>query len=110
MTPQELERMIARLGHEERDVAVTIVQRLVRGREQYGELRLAIDQRDFRQEAAEEALDLAVYAAMLVRRLANPPPCMRCLEHEDLIGETSLAKGTDPGVAPIGVGGEGQAL
>jgi hypothetical protein len=55
--------LAARLGEDEQRVLVAIAERLSMGAKQYGRLDLATDTRDWRREGAEEALDLAVYAA-----------------------------------------------
>ena len=44
-------------------VLALIAERLLLGRQRYGELNLTMDRRDFGREALEEAADLAVYAA-----------------------------------------------
>lgn len=63
-TGDRLSAVVAQLAG---DVAV-IAERLVVGRRQYGELRLATDRRDWVHEAADEAADLSVYlAAALIR-------------------------------------------
>jgi hypothetical protein len=58
----------AQLGADELAVLVLVAERLVRGRQIYGELNLATDVRDFRREALEEAADMAVYAAAALLR------------------------------------------
>jgi hypothetical protein len=59
------------LGTDERRVLEAIGTRLHAGADCYGALRIETDPRDWRKEAAEEALDLAVYlAAELLRREA----------------------------------------
>lgn len=50
------------LGDIELDVALEIVTRLLAGQNAYG-LFLKADKRDFRREAEDEALDMAVYCA-----------------------------------------------
>ena len=57
---------IARLGCDERRVVSAIVARLELGRRRYGRLHLDSDPRDWRREASEEGLDLAVYLAALL--------------------------------------------
>lgn len=49
------------LHGDELRVLSTLAERLAMGRRQYGPLRIENDQRDWRKEAAEEALDLSVY-------------------------------------------------
>ena len=65
------ERIKARLeglGIGELVVIEQIVERLHLGRARYGWLRPSADARDFRREAAEEALDCSVYlGALLVK-------------------------------------------
>lgn len=51
------------LGADERRVVGRIVDRLLLGQERYGELNLAVDKRNWRQEGAEELLDFLVYTA-----------------------------------------------
>ena len=112
MTPKQVEVAYSALGHDERRVAVAVIERLRMGRERYGELQLAVDTRDWRQEAAEEALDLAVYQAIRCIRAAadiKPQPCPRCTEN-DAVSEAPIAQGTQPGVEPVGIGGGGEAL
>lgn len=61
------------LGEDERRVLEQIAARLRMGAGQYGALDVEGDPRDWRKEASEEALDLAVYlAAELLRRAAQP--------------------------------------
>jgi hypothetical protein len=60
------DRIIAtldRLAGDELDVLALVAERLAVGREQYGQLELASDTRDFGREALDEAADMAVYAA-----------------------------------------------
>lgn len=45
-------------------VLLDIARRLQAGQAEYGKMDVATDPRDFFAEAAEEALDFAVYAAM----------------------------------------------
>ena len=54
----------SKLSGDELRVAKLLVDRLTLGRERYGELRLSTDRRDWLREAADEALDLAVYGAI----------------------------------------------
>lgn len=52
------------LGQDELEVLIEIAERIAKGgREQYGELDIDNDSRDFGEEAAEEAQDLLVYLA-----------------------------------------------
>jgi len=60
----ELDELAAQLGDDERRVLVAIARRLLAGRDAYGALDVARDGRDWRREAAEEALDLSVYLAV----------------------------------------------
>jgi hypothetical protein len=62
----ELYGLYAALGDDERRVLVRIARRLNLGRRQYGQLVLKTDRRNFRREAQDEALDLAVYLAALL--------------------------------------------
>lgn len=68
-----LSTITARLRTDEIAVLTLIAERLLRGRERYGELRVATDRRDFVREALEEAADgLAYAAAALMRRRGSP--------------------------------------
>lgn len=60
----ELNSLAGRMGDDELRVLVTLARRLAMGREQYGELRIDRDRRDWTKEASEEALDLSVYLAI----------------------------------------------
>ncbi len=55
------------LGDLEMDVALTFLERLYAGQNAYGRFK-ATDPRDFRKEAEDEALDMAVYCARELRR------------------------------------------
>jgi len=59
-----LHDLIEMLEPDAREALQTIAERMVAGRRQYGRLEIATDDRDFRQEFAEEMLDGAVYAAI----------------------------------------------
>lgn len=66
-----LERLLAvasELGADELAVLNIVAERLRLGRERYGELRVAADQRDFAAEGLEEAADGLVYAAVALMR------------------------------------------
>lgn len=52
------------LGPDEREVLALIAERLVKGRQVYGELNVATDKRDMVKETLEEAADQAVYATI----------------------------------------------
>lgn len=56
--------LIDQLGSDELRVLTRIAERLVVGSKQYGRLDIAADRRDWDEEARQEALDLAVYAAI----------------------------------------------
>lgn len=51
------------LGPDELAVLLLVVERLAKGRQRYGALRVGNDRRDFRLEALEEAADGLVYVA-----------------------------------------------
>lgn len=51
------------LGEIELDVLLEIAQRIYAGQNAYGRFK-ATDPRDFRREAEDEALDMAVYCAV----------------------------------------------
>lgn len=55
---------LAELGVDELRVLDRIAQRLQMGQRQYGELHIASDGRDWREELAQELLDASVYAAI----------------------------------------------
>nr|HMR04434.1 hypothetical protein [Polyangiaceae bacterium] len=59
----ELDAIAVSLGADELRVLVFVAGRLAHGRECYGELDVATDGRDFRQERAEELADALVYSA-----------------------------------------------
>ena len=57
------------LSEDGQEVVALIAERMRHGQEQYGELDLESDERDYRREANEEWADAAVYAACdLLRR------------------------------------------
>jgi hypothetical protein len=58
-----IEAALPRLNLDELEVAALIAERLVAGQKVYGPLDLATDQRDFRREGHEEAVDAAIYLA-----------------------------------------------
>jgi hypothetical protein len=60
----ELDAIADGLGPDELRVLVFLATRILCGREKYGELRVASDERDFEQERAEELGDLLTYSAM----------------------------------------------
>lgn len=59
------------LGDIEMDVLVELAERIFRGQNTYG-LFLLADKRDFRREAEEEALDMAVYCARRLHQKRTP--------------------------------------
>jgi hypothetical protein len=64
----------AQLGEDELAVLHLVAERLVKGREFYGNLSLASDPRDFRRESIEEVADALVYASCaLLRRDGGAP-------------------------------------
>ncbi len=60
----ELNRIWHRLEPQAQTVLLDIARRLAAGQAEYGVMDVHTDTRDYLQEAAEEALDFAVYAAM----------------------------------------------
>lgn len=56
------------LGVDEERVLSRLRARLELGRERYGELVFGIDRRDWRKEAMEEVLDLAIYSAIALEQ------------------------------------------
>jgi hypothetical protein len=67
----ELLVVVEGLGPDERAVLLAIAKRLAHGRRHYGPLDVRGDRRDWRGEAAEEALDLSVYMACELLRGAE---------------------------------------
>lgn len=63
-SPHALDALLAQLGPDETRVLVRIAERLAMGAKQYGVLDIANDRRDWNEEARQEVLDLAVYAAI----------------------------------------------
>lgn len=69
------ERILAALdglGADEAEVLAIVAERLVMGRQVYGELHPATDPRDFAREALEEAADGLVYVAAALVRAGIP--------------------------------------
>ena len=64
---------LAVLGPDERRVVLLVAKRLALGAKAYGKLRVEGDARDWRHEASEEALDLAVYLACETLRREGSP-------------------------------------
>lgn len=60
------------LGPDELAVLEAVAEGLSRGRGVYGELRLGVDRRDFRAEAAEELRDALAYVGAELVRLRRP--------------------------------------
>ena len=61
---RELAAVVAQLGDDEVRVLVRIAERLKGGMHAYGELRIAVDRREFRKtEARQEIEDALVYLA-----------------------------------------------
>lgn len=56
------------LGEDERQVLFSIARRLEKGRQQYGELVMSLDPRNWEREAHEEYLDATVYLAIRMLR------------------------------------------
>lgn len=66
-----LVEQLAQLGADELVVVGEMIGRLVAGRAQYGELRLATDQRDWDAEASDELRDFLIYRAIARSRRAG---------------------------------------
>lgn len=70
MTTEELRDKIARqlesLGPDEVEVIAEITDRIVMGRQLYGELRIDTDNRDWMKELEAEILDSSVYSAVKI--------------------------------------------
>ena len=60
---ERLNEIAEGLGPDELAVLIQIAERIAMGRDQYGELDIDKDRRDFSDEAAEEAQDALVYIA-----------------------------------------------
>lgn len=89
MTPREIGTLVENLGHDERAVAEMLLKRLAMGREQYGELRAAVDQRDFHWEALQEFLDAAIYLSVATYRLG---PEEKPAEPDEDVGDVDTGK------------------
>lgn len=61
---EELEGLAEGLGDHELIVLVTVARALTAGREEYGNLDIWMDVRDFGEEAHEEAIDDLIYRAI----------------------------------------------
>lgn len=59
--PDEFTHRYIDCSDDERAVLCEMLRRIEIGREQYGELNLDRDRRDFRKEARDEAIDWLVY-------------------------------------------------
>ncbi len=59
---------VTTLGVDEERVLKRLYERLLLGRERYGELVFGIDRRDWRKEAMEEVLDLAIYCSIALEQ------------------------------------------
>ena len=64
----ELYGLYCACSDDERRVLLRVARRLDMGRRQYGQLVLATDKRNFREEACQEALDMAAYLACLLEQ------------------------------------------
>jgi len=72
VNPQELSHAIQRLQEDERLIVTTIVERIDRGRDEYGPWEIDKDHyRNYRQEALEELLDGTAYLAAELVRMKN---------------------------------------
>jgi hypothetical protein len=67
---RRLLELAAHLRGDELGVLVLVAERLVKGRAQYGTLRVATDNRSFPNEALEEVADALVYAAVALMHQA----------------------------------------
>jgi hypothetical protein len=65
---------LAELGDDEAAVLALVAERLAMGRRVYGELQLATDRRDFREEALMELADGCVYLAAGIVRAKKAKP------------------------------------
>lgn len=65
---------VALLGADEIDVVEMVIDGLVRGRAVYGELQVAIDNRDLAGEAAAELRDALIYSAAGLLRIRRGTP------------------------------------
>ena len=99
-----LGRLWEQLGPDEKRVVVAVAERLVLGREQYGALDLATDERDMRAEAAEEFLDGAIYLAMRSLQPARLSPAeAECYHLVEDLGDASYEELREryPGVVSL---------
>lgn len=93
-----LERSVAArlpmLGEDELSVIDTIVTRISSGgRDQYGELHIATDRRDYYAEAGDEFADALWYmAAQVVRRSNERRERLRCEAADELARTTPVEK------------------
>jgi hypothetical protein len=69
---RQLDALVCDLELDSIRVLVRVAARLVAGRKAYGDLDIQGDPRDWRREAAEEALDMAVYLACQALRVVGP--------------------------------------
>jgi hypothetical protein len=60
----ELLDVVDELGPDERRVLLALARRLLAGQKPYGRLDVATDQRDWREERAEELADALIYGAI----------------------------------------------
>lgn len=63
--------LLSELNEDETEVLLRITERLVLGRQQYGALAIDSDQRDWAEQAAQEAFDGSVYHAILAIKLSR---------------------------------------
>ena len=103
MTPEQLLSQIDSLGPDERAVVELVVDGLVRGRAQYGELDIDDDPRDFVQEAIEELRDTAIYGAIEAirarRKIARLSALLR--EAGSLIGQPAVSESPSADIATM---------
>lgn len=62
---ERINEVAEQLGDDEQEVLLRIAERFLSGRDQYGELDLDRDPRDFARETSEELCDALVYLASL---------------------------------------------
>ncbi len=80
MTTTHFLRRLAELttdaSTDELRIIITIAERLNLGRERYGALCIANDERDWQREAREEAIDMAIYRAVASLKERDTQPTL----------------------------------
>lgn len=87
------------LGIDEQRVVDLVAERLRMGQEQYGELVIDTDRRDWVRESLEESIDCAIYLAIKLHQLERHNRLVAAVD--DVLGE--LAEGMDNAWQGVGV-------